>query len=64
MKQIILTDQEAKTLKMYLLLTSGRIGEELKIWDELKGKAPAAESNFKFWKEIETVIDKTMIALQ
>lgn len=42
MKQIALTDQETKALEIYLVLTSGRITEELKIWNELKGEAPAA----------------------
>lgn len=58
MKQITLTDQEAKALEIYLVLTSGRITEELKIWNELKGEAPAAERNIKFWKEIAEVLDK------
>lgn len=58
MKQIVLTDQEAKALEIYLELTSGRITGELKIWNELKGKAPVAESNIKFWENIETVIEK------
>lgn len=58
MKQIVLTDQEAKALEIYLELTSGRITGELKIRNELKEKAPAAESNIKFWENIETVIEK------
>lgn len=36
MKQIVLTDQEAKALEIYLELTSGRITGELKTWNELK----------------------------
>ena len=58
MKQIVLTDQEAKALEIYLELTSERITGELKIWNELKGKATAAERNIKFWKEIAEVLEK------
>lgn len=58
MKQIVLTDQEAKALEIYLELTSGRITGELKMWNELKEKAPAAERNIKFWKEIAEVLEK------
>lgn len=64
MKQIALTDQEAKALEIYLVLTSGRITEELKIWNELKGEAPAAEKNIKFWENIETVVGKLKEMLQ
>lgn len=58
MKQIVLTDQEAKALEIYLELTSGRITGELKIRNELKEKTPAAERNIKFWKEIADVLEK------
>ncbi len=64
MKQIALTDQEAKALELYLVLTSGRITEELKIWNELKREAPAAEKNIRFWENIETVLGKLKEMLQ
>ncbi len=50
MKYITLTDKEAEQLDIYLELTSGRIEEEIKIWQGLQGKTPLAESNINFWK--------------
>lgn len=38
MKQITLSDKEAKQIDIYLELTAGRISEELSIWKNLQGK--------------------------
>lgn len=58
MKTIILTDREASQINTYLELTSGRISEELKLWESMKSKAPNAERNVAFWKETEQAIEK------
>ncbi len=58
MKQITLTDQEANRLDMYFILNSNRIIDEIEIWEQMKGEAPAAESNLKFWKETRELIEK------
>ena len=60
MRQISLTDEEASMLDMYFILTGKRIKEELEVWERLKDdpSAPAAESNLRFWKEMQNLITK------
>lgn len=43
MKHVILTDYEASQIDTYLELTSGRISEELKLWESMEGKTPNAK---------------------
>lgn len=43
MKHVILTDYEAGQIDTYLELTSGRISEELALWESMKGKSPNAK---------------------
>lgn len=57
-KQITLSDQEARQLDIFLELTSGRISEELTLWESMKGKTPNAEKNIVFWKETSKVVEK------
>ena len=58
MKHITLSDQEAGQIDTYLELTSGRISEELKLWESMKGETPNAEKNIAFWKETATAVEK------
>lgn len=58
MKQITLSDQEAGQIDTYLELTSGRIFEELKLWESMKGETPNAENNIEFWKETAQAVEK------
>ncbi len=58
MKEIILTDQEARQVDTFLEFTSGRISEELKLWVSMKGKSQTAEKNIVFWKETEQAVEK------
>lgn len=58
MKKIILTDREASQINTYLELTSGRISEELKLWESMKSKAPNAGRNVDFWKETAQAVEK------
>lgn len=58
MKQITLSDKEAKQIDIYLELTSGRISEELSIWKNLQGKNPVAEKNINFWSETAVAVSK------
>lgn len=58
MKQITLSDQEAGQIDTYLELTSGRISEELKLWESMKGETPNAENNIEFWKETAQAVEK------
>lgn len=48
MKQITLSEQDASRIDTYLELTSGRISEELKLWESMKGRAQTAEKNISF----------------
>lgn len=43
MKAIILTDWGANQIDTYLELTSGRISEELKLWESMECKTPNAK---------------------
>lgn len=58
MKHITLSDQDAGQIDTYLELTSGRISEELKLWESMKGKAQTAEKNIVFWKETAQAVEK------
>lgn len=46
MKHVILTDYEASQINTSLELTSGRISEELKLWESMEGKTPNAKRIF------------------
>lgn len=48
MKHVILTDYEASQINTSLELTSGRISEELKLWESMEGKTPNAKKNISF----------------
>ena len=58
MKTIVLTDREASQINTYLELTSGRISEELKLWESMEGKTPNAKKNISFWKEMAQAVEK------
>lgn len=58
MKQIALSDQDASQIDTYLELTSGRISEELALWESMKGKAQTAEKNIVFWKDTAQAVEK------
>lgn len=58
MKHVILTDYEASQIDTYLELTSGRISEELKLWESMEGKTPNAKKNISFWKEMAQAVEK------
>ncbi len=58
MKHVILTDQEAGQIDTYLELTSGRLSEELALWESMKDKSQTAEKNIVFWKETEQAVEK------
>ena len=58
MKQITLSEQDASRIDTYLELTSGRISEELKLWESMKGKAQTAEKNISFWIETAQAVEK------
>lgn len=58
MKEIILTDQEARQVDTFLEFTSGRISEELKLWVSMKGKTPTAEKNIVFWEKTAKAVEK------
>nr|DAW27576.1 MAG TPA: hypothetical protein [Caudoviricetes sp.] len=58
MKHVILTDYEAGQIDTYLELTSGRISEELKLWESMEGKTPNAKKNISFWKEMAQAVEK------
>lgn len=58
MKKIILTDLEVRQINTYLELTSGRISEELKLWESMEGKTPNAKKNISFWKETAQAVEK------
>ena len=58
MKTIILTDREASQINIYLELTSGRISEELKLWESMESKIPNAKKNISFWKETAQAVEK------
>lgn len=57
-KQIMLSEEDAKRLDIYLELTSSRITEEKKLWESLRGDAPAADRNINFWNETAVVVSK------
>ena len=48
MKHVILTDYEVGQIDTYLELTSGRISEELKLWESMEGKTPNAKKEYFF----------------
>lgn len=58
MKQITLSEQDANQIDTYLELTSGRISEELKLWESMEGKTPNAKKNISFWKEMAQAVEK------
>ena len=58
MKQITLSEQDSSRIDTYLELTSGRISEELKLWESMKGKAQTAEKNIVFWKDTAQAVEK------
>nr|WP_296029362.1 hypothetical protein [uncultured Dorea sp.] len=58
MKTIVLTERDANQIDTYLELTSGRISEELKLWESMKDKSPTAEKNISFRKETEQAVEK------
>ena len=58
MKQITLSEQDASRIDTYLGLISGRISEELKLWESMKGKAQTAEKNIVFWKDTAQAVEK------
>lgn len=58
MKQITLSEQDASRIDTYLELISGRISEELKLWESMKGKAQTAEKNIVFWKDTAQAVEK------
>ena len=58
MKQITLSEQDASRIDTYLELTSGRISEELALWESMKGKSPTAEKNISFWKDTAQAVEK------
>lgn len=57
-KQIMLSEEDAKRLDTYLELTSSRITEEIKLWESLRGDAPAADNNINFWNETAVAVSK------
>ena len=58
MKQITLSEQDASRIDTYLEMISGRISEELKLWESMKGKAQTAEKNIVFWKDTAQAVEK------
>ena len=58
MKKITLSEQDASRIDTYLELTSGRISEELKLWESMKGKAQTAEKNIVFRKDTAQAVEK------
>lgn len=58
MKHVILTDYEASQINTSLELTSGRISEELKLWESMEGKTPNAKKNISFWKDTAQAVEK------
>lgn len=58
MKQITLSEQDASRIDTYLELISGRISEELKLWESMKGKAQTSEKNIVFWKDTAQAVEK------
>lgn len=58
MKQITLSEQDASRIDTYLELTSGRISEELKLWESMEGKTPNTKKNISFWKEMAQAVEK------
>ena len=57
-KQIILTEQDAKRLDIYLELANSRVTEELKLWESLKEDSPIATRNIDFWNETAAAVSK------
>lgn len=58
MKQITLSEQDASRIDTYLELTTGRISEELKLWESMEGKTPNAKKNIVFWKDTAQAVEK------
>ena len=63
MKEIILTDQEARQVDTFLEFTSSRITEELKIWESLKVYKEKAEKNVEFWKSTAQAVNRLRVQL-
>ena len=58
MKTVVLADRDANQIDTYLELTSGRISEELALWESMKDKSPTAEKNISFWKDTAQAVEK------
>lgn len=63
MKEIILTNQEARQIDVFLEFTSSRITEELKLWESLKVYTESAENNVEFWKSTEQAVNRLRVQL-
>jgi len=63
MKEIILTDQEARQVDTFLEFTSSRITEELKLWESLKVYTENAEKNVEFWKSTAQAVNRLRVQL-
>ena len=63
MKQITLSEQDASRIDTYLELTSGRISEELKLWESLKVYTENAEKNVEFWKSTAQAVNRLRVQL-
>lgn len=57
-KQIMLSEEDAKRLDVYLELTSSRITGELELWESLRGDAPTADNNINFWNEVSVAVSR------
>lgn len=63
MKEIILTDREARQVDTFLEFTSSRITEELKLWESLKVYTENAEKNVEFWKSTAQAVNRLRVQL-
>lgn len=63
MKEIILTDQEARQVDAFLEFTASRITEELNLWESLKVYTENAEKNVEFWKSTAQAINRLRVQL-
>lgn len=63
MKEIILTDQEARQVDTFLEFTSSRITEELNLWESLKEYAENAEKNVEFWNRTAQAVNRLRVQL-
>lgn len=63
MKEIILTDQEARQVDIFLEFTFSRITEELNLWESLKVYTENAEKNVEFWKSTAQAVNRLQVQL-